>query len=206
MRKKIVRAVGSIVFAACLLMGAQAEADLLPINNPGFEDLVLQSDQFTTHIGTGFVTQILTATPIPGWVVVGLGGTWRPSSGPFPSGPPEGLNTAWVELNSIHSTTVFQVLADVLTADTVYTLTVSAGHRRDIPLAPYSVQLVAGGALLNEGTDDSIPTGEFRTVTVSFTAPPDHPQLGQALEIRLVVIADRQEVNFDDVKLDATPQ
>ncbi len=61
--------------------------------------------------------------------------------------------------------------------------------------------------MLAEGTLDTIPAGQFQTVTVIFTAPDDSPQLGQPLEIRLTANnANRQQVAFDDVSLDATAQ
>jgi hypothetical protein len=207
--RKTIKRLGLVVaiLLGLTLLGISpdAKADLLFINNPGFEDFALGVESFSTHIGIGVGSQIITGDPIPGWVLVGHGGTYRPDQSRFPGGVPEGNNTAWLEYESIHSSTLSQVLSDVLTADTVYTLSVDLGRRLDYPLAAYSVQLLAGGALLSEGTVEDIPAGEFRTVTVTFTASPDHPQLGQALEIRFVANADRQQANFDNVRLDATP-
>ncbi len=79
----------------------------------------------------------------------------------------------------------------------------------------YRVQLLAGGVLLAE--DDNtlfglIPEGEFRLSTVTAEVGPDHPALGQAIEIRLLSRNEAQsaedpgiEVDFDDVRLDAAP-
>jgi hypothetical protein len=183
---------------------APAKADSLLVNNPGFESFALQPDFFSTHI---FVpgAQVLTGDPIPGWPLVGHGGTWRPGSSFYGGAVPEGTNVAWLDYESINASVLSQVLGDVLTAGMVYTLSVQAGHRIDYPLASFSVQLAAGGVVLAEGTLDSIPSDSFQTVAVSFSAPEGHPQLGQALEIRLTSNANRQQVNFDDVRLDATP-
>jgi hypothetical protein len=203
-RKPIVMLVLAMGWAVA---STSLHADSLTIANPGFEAFPLGQSTFSTHIGTGVVVQVLSGNPIPGWTLSGHGGTWHPDGSSYPGGAPEGVNVAWLEYESIHSTILSQVLGDVLTADTVYTLSVKVGRRLDYPLAPFRVQLLAGGELLNEGTLDIIPAGTFQTVAVTFAAPADHPQLGQALEIRLTADgANLQQVNFDDVKLDATPQ
>lgn len=197
----------AVIVCAAGVSITSVHAALLTINNPGFEAFALGLTNFSTHIGMGIGAQVLSGDPIPGWILNGHGGTWRPDTSAYPSGVPEGVNVAFLEYDSIHSSVLSQVLADVLTADTLYTLSVKVGHRADYNLAPFSVQLLAGGEVLSQGTLASIPAGQFQTVTVTFTAPADHPQLGLPLEIRLTANhADRQQVNFDDVKLDATPQ
>ncbi len=103
---------------------APAHADSLPVNNPGFETFALNPNVFSTHIGIGSGFQLLSADPIPGWVLNGHGGSWRPAPGYFPAGVPEGVNIAWLEYDSMHSSVLSQVLVDVLTANTVYTLSV----------------------------------------------------------------------------------
>lgn len=192
------------VFLASAAALVSVEAAPLPVNNPGFEGFALGLDAFSTHIAIPGA-QVLSGDPIPGWVVIGHGGTWRPGPSFYTGGVPEGTNVGWLDYESINSSTLSQVLVDVLTKGTDYTLSVKVGHRSDYPLAQFSVQLLAGGVILAEGTLDKIPRGEFQTVTVTFSAPADHPQLGQALAIRLTANADRQQVNFDDVILDATP-
>jgi len=184
-----------------------AAADPVPIINPGFEDFPLSGvNNYSTHIAAHLAGEILAGDPVPGWVLIGHGGTFRPGSSFFPSGVPEGTNVAWLDYDSIESSSLSQILSTTLTANTVYTLSVDVGHRLDVPLAPFSAQILAGGELLAEGTLDTIPAGQFQTVTVTFTAPADHPQLDQPLEIRLVDTANRQQVCFDNVRLDATPQ
>jgi hypothetical protein len=205
MRTSIIRILGGVAACGCLLVGRAAQADPIAITNPGFEDFTLLPNQFTTHIFIGVGNEILTGDPVPGWTLTGLGGTWYPLSDSYPAGAPEGHNVAWLDYESIESSVLAQVLSAVLTADTVYTLTVQVGQRRDYPLAGYDVQLLAGGTLLSDGMRTDIPPGEFRTVTVTYTATASDPLLGQALEIRLTSTANRQQVNFDDVRLDASP-
>lgn len=195
-----------LIVCAAVISVTSVHAAPLTINNPGFEAFPLGVGNFSTHIGMGIGAQILSGDPIPGWVLNGHGGTWHPDASGYPTGAPEGANVAFLEYESIHSSVLSQVLEDVLTADTVYTLSVKVGHRADYNLSPFSVQLLAGGVILGQGTLASIPAGQFQTVTVTFTAPADHPQIGLRLEIRLTADnANRQQVNFDDVKLDAAP-
>lgn len=87
----------------------------------------------------------------------------------------------------------------------------------------YAVQLVAGNPTGNPADetiiaeDDNalfglIPEGTFRTSTISADIGPDHPALGQPLTVRLINLNETDtpqdpgiEVDFDDVRLDATP-
>ncbi len=192
------------VLVASAAAAAPAKADPLLVNNSGFEAFGLTPDTFSTHIAVAGA-QVLTGDPIPGWVLVGHGGTWRPGPSFYRGAVPEGTNVAWLDYESINASVLSQVLVDVLTAGIDYTLSVNVGRRIDYPLALFSVQLAAGGVVLAQETLDSIPVDSFQAVTVSFSAPADHPQLGQPLEIRLTSNANRQQVNFDDVRLDATP-
>ncbi|MCP4782551.1 MAG: hypothetical protein GY903_03555 [Fuerstiella sp.] len=79
----------------------------------------------------------------------------------------------------------------------------------------YRIDLLAGETLL--ASDDSsltgsIAEGEFATSVVTFDTPADHPQLGEALTIRLVNLNETAlvpagndlEVEFDNVRLTAT--
>jgi len=121
---------------------------------------------------------------------------------------------------------ISQTLSDTLQANTQYTLQVEIGNIEsatslggqffDLDGFPgYRVDLLAGGVVIAQDDNSlfgSIPEGEFSTSTVNFATGPAHPQLGQALEIRLVnlnqidpAFTDSDlEVDFDDVRLDAT--
>ena len=67
---------------------------------------------------------------------------------------------------------------------------------------------MTGGTLLAE--DDNLLTiaaGTFETSTVTYTYDPAHAGLlGEPLQIRLLAYAASDEVEFDDVKLDVTPE
>ena len=119
-----------------------------------------------------------------------------------------------------------QTLAATLQADTTYTLEVEIGNidsatsmgGQFFPLEGfpgYRVDLMAGGQILAQdvnGLGGTIPDGEFGTSTVVFATGASHPQLGQPLTIRLVNLnvvdpafpSSDLEVDFDDVRLDAT--
>ena len=126
-----------------------------------------------------------------------------------------------------------QVLGDTLQPDTTYTLRVQVGNIASgaslnntfFPLdgfPGYRVQLLAGADLPGGGVvlaqDDnglagSLADGEFAESVVEFTTGSDDLELGQTLGIRLVSLNavdpafpnSDLEVDFDDVRLDASP-
>lgn len=144
-------------------------------------------------------------------------------------GAPEGVNVALVFLSGdvgVGPAGLRQVLGDVLTANTTYTLRAQIGNILggvgpppcdvfgffDLDGFPgYRVQLLAGGGVIvedNNSLDGLIPDGEFRRTTVQVTIGASHPQLGQPLEIRLINLntpgtaeAPGIEVNFDEIQL-----
>jgi hypothetical protein len=66
------------------------------------------------------------------------------------------------------------------------------------------VQLWAGGELLAEESSLTPAAGTFDTSVVTYLASAGSPLLGQPLEIRLV--SSGNQINFDDVRLDAIPE
>lgn len=119
-----------------------------------------------------------------------------------------------------------QTLAETLAANTTYTLEVEIGNIDSATAVSgqffelsgfpgYRVELLAGGQVLAQDANSlagSIPDGEFGTSTIVFASGASHPQLGQPLAIRLVNLnvvdpsfpASDLEVDFDDIRLDAT--
>ena len=110
-----------------------------------------------------------------------------------------------------------QELSAVLTANTVYELTVEVGNIGSGDgfildgFPGYRVELLAGGTVI-ASDDNSLTIDErvFELSTVSFTTGAAHAQLGQQLGIRLINPNPANpppgdiEVDFDDVRLTAT--
>jgi hypothetical protein len=96
--------------------------------------------------------------------------------------------------------TISQVLTSTLQASSTYTLSVDVGHRLDVAAMSYTIELVAGGVVLNSATGNvaSIPAGSVATVSVSYTSP-GAVAVDQPLEIRL--ISDGSQIDFDNVTL-----
>ena len=192
------------------------------IENPGFEEPVLEDGGFTL----GFSQN----EPIPGWtpfdpngLISGIPGNegfptdvgaFNPSSVFYPDEAPEGDNIGYAfAIAEDASPGVFgftQTLAPVLAANTNYTLQVKVGD----PLAVegfdltgfpgYRVELLAGGEVLAADRNLLTPEeGTFETSVVTFTTSDYHPRLGENLEIRLLNLREGpgQGVNFDDVQL-----
>jgi HpiC1 cyclase len=148
----------------------------------------------------------------------------------FPAGAPEGDNVVLVYMDGDAGSAEYgveQTLGDTLDAETLYTLEVEVGNIASCAglVAPYQslfdlrgfpgyrIQVRAGGVLLAENTNTlTLADGEFATATLAFATDAAPAQLGQALVVRLinrnqpgVAGVDGLEVDFDDVRLDATP-
>ncbi len=198
---------------------AGAYGDPVPIVNAGFEQRQLADDVYDLSYdwllngeGWGWYGNI--------WI-----GIWNPSwpaeFADTPNGAPEGNMIGSVSPPDATVAGGFaQVLSTTLTASTRYTLTVEVGNTDYYAGFPgYRVELLAGGTLaLTEGVYPGEVTGgtllvadnnltppaedTFVTVTLSYTAGPTHPLLGQPLQIRLLNLgAPGEEVEFDAVSL-----
>ena len=165
---------------AGLLAAAGANATQVSVNNYSFESDVL-ADGFNI-VG------------VTGW---SGGGVFNPSIASFTS-VPDGVNTLW-----INSGSAAQTLSTVLTANMAYTLMVDVGDRIDWDTFPgYSVALLAGSTIL-ASESSLMPNNGFLTSTVNYTALAGNPFLGTALTILLTT--NGTQVNFDNVRLDASP-
>jgi len=151
----------------------------------------------------------------------------------FPDGAPEGDNAVLLYHDDPAGGAaygVYQVLAETLQPNTTYTLSVEVGNidsgigfvepfagfgYYDIKGFPgYQVQLRAGPDLLVQDDDTLLPgEGFFATSTVVYTSGDSHDELGSNLEIWLISLNQATavpgqrgvEVDFDDVRLDASP-
>lgn len=177
------------VFVGALAMGT-AGATLVTINDPSFDGVALSPGGFTSGVYAA-----------GSWNSNTNAGIFRPTAASYPSGVPDGVNVAY----SNSSAVIDQVLTATLTANTSYTLSIDVGSRLDAPHNNgYTIELLAGGVLLSGTTNLPVPAdGSFVLATEMYTAGPGDPQLGQALEIRMIS-APTGQTSFDNVKLDAT--
>ncbi len=165
----------------------------VPIDNPGFEADSLSPGGFDVTI-----TDWQTSHPVGQ-------GVYRPTVGSpgsdYPGGIPEGLN---VGFSNGTASQIWQVLGTTLEAYTRYVLTVEIGWNGNDPFDGYIVQLRAGDHILAEDDSSHRPRqGSFITSRIETTVGPDHPEIGEPLEIRLR--ATGIQTNFDDVRLTAEP-
>jgi hypothetical protein len=81
--------------------------------------------------------------------------------------------------------TIGQILTSTLQANSTYTLSVAVGHRLDGLTTNYTIELLAGGIILNSvtGNSASLPAGNMVIQTVSYTSGAT-VTAGQLLEIR----------------------
>lgn len=212
-----------VTFRPLLLLGVLlislggARAEELFIQNSSFENPVTPAATFS---GTN------NAAP-PGWTISDASsgmqnfryyGVWNPATtNSYTNGAPDGANVGVVFLiNSFNLTPggLQQTLATTVQPFTQYTLTVDVGNfaPEDSPTPTfdfagfpgYRVELLAGGSVIASDNNTLAPAeGEFLTSTVTFTtgANPGSGSLG----IRLLNLnGPGIEVNFDDVRLDAT--
>ena len=205
-----------IVAAAFAAAAGVAQAALVTISQPSFESPVTAPATFTGTQTTGPT----------GWAVYNSGatnnqrffGVWNPSTtNSYIGGAPAGLNIGVVFLQNttgIAEAGLQQTLGATLQLATQYTLTVEVGNFSDADPGPfnftgfpgYRVDLFAGSTLLVSDNNTLAPgEGMFATSVVSFTTGASHANAGQALGIRLVNLnGPGTEVNFDNVRLDAT--
>ncbi|MDF3056633.1 MAG: hypothetical protein K0R17_848 [Rariglobus sp.] len=214
----------SILASVAALSSARAE--LLAIQNAGFETLFLANNTFNV------------AAPGPaGWSVYGTIdhgyrsiGVLNPTGSTLYTGnAPEGRNVGVVFLldNAFNQSQfagiesgLVQTLAATLQTNTRYTLTVEIGNIANAvpnPQPPsdvifagfpgYRVDLLAGGQVIASDNNSLLPAeGAFLTSQFELSIGASHVLAGQALGIRLVNLnaGPGVEVNFDHVRLDAT--
>lgn len=206
------------VFGLSVVSSSAVRAASLLILNPSFETPVTAPGTFVTD-----------AAP-SGWSTYGnihffgrAVGVLNPASTTLYLDPaPQGANVGVVFLldagPAVESGLV-QTLADTLQTETRYVLTVAVGNIANDANPPhnsfdfagfpgYRVDLLAGGTVIASDDNTLLPgEGRFLTSTVEISIGASHALAGQALGIRLVNLdgAEGIEVNFDDVRLEATP-
>jgi len=203
-----------------LALTLSADAVPLIISNSSFED---------PDTGSGTFSGATNSAPA-GWTVYNTGatnteryfGVWNPSTtSTFVDGAPTGANVGVVFLQNttnIAEAGLSQTLGDTLQLNTTYTLTVEVGNFADDNSSDsfnfngfpdYRIDLMTVNNPTPLASDNNTLTpaeGIFETSIVSFTTGSSHTDAGQALAIRLVNLNGAGiEVNFDDVRLDASP-
>jgi hypothetical protein len=215
----------------------------LAIVNAGFEAPYFGGNLPPQYAGDALPTAFPVGAPPTGWQSYGaIGGSAyvgvlnpgvmaiEPLATYFPAGAPEGDNVR-LTFNDGHAGGVEfgfeQTLAAVLTARTVYTLTVEVGNIASgtsavQPYASYGffdlrgfpgyrVELLAGEATIAADENLLRPhEGTFLPTTVRMIVGETHAQLGAPLGVRLVSLNQQDvddpvvdlEVDFDDVQLD----
>lgn len=170
-----------------LVFASIASAASIAVTNPSFE----LPAQGLGGFSVGSIT---------GWSAPGVTGVFHPFDAELAS-PTDG-----VQVGFANTASVSQVLADTLTANTQYTLQVDFLARKDCCIWPGSeLDFMAGPTVLASDQILALPAGGIQTSTVSFTALPGNPDLGQALEIRITPLTLNSQIDFDNVRLDATP-
>lgn len=172
----------------------------LAVTNPSFEARVLTCAAGPNCFILG---------DIPGWAVstVPQTATFKPSIGSggiYPSGVPDGFNVAAVG-NQDGAGSISQVLADVLTPDTAYTLSAAIGYRADFPFSGYSLDLLAGQTLLASASGLTPAVGSFLFDSLTFQSTASTLGIGQPLSIRLRSLIAGAQADFDVVTLTAAP-
>ncbi len=201
-----------------------AGAISIPIKNAGFEEAALEVEgDFTIDTPPGWTTYN------PDGLIPAKRTKWTSNNGVGHVGqnegqlfynqkPPEGENIAFVYLAQKPGSGIAgleQTLDAVLEPNTNYTLIVDIGNFGGVfkggsfaGFPGYRVELLAGGTVL--AADDNtvhIKDKEFKTSTVTFTAKPNNPYLGQKLGIRLINLLQGtfSGLDFDNVRLTAEP-
>jgi hypothetical protein len=192
---------------------ATVTIDMGPVVNAGFENPVIANGD-SVNVAPGWsLGHYAAADPtvwIEGWDNAGV---WNPdAAGGFSGEAFEGENTLWARSTAENHGGVAQVLTNAaLKANTQYVLSVQVGnafHNQSDLTAPYRLELVAGGVLLEEDAGASPAAGMWELHRLTYHSGPDPVELGQPLEIRLMAMAytdglgtDGYGVDFDEVGL-----
>lgn len=211
-------AISASINIAGITKAPTANAASLSVFNAGFEEPIIGEGGFNSNVLPGWELYDpfnLTSASIGGGEPIF--GVYNPTPDVYANEAPEGNNVGYVYLtypSGSGAVGISQTLTSVLTANTKYTLQVEIANIPPVNgftnldgFPGYGIQLLAGGNLLTQDLNNlSIPEGAFVTSSISYITSGDSPNLGKPLEIRLLNLlqSDGIEVNFDNVKLDAT--
>jgi hypothetical protein len=188
MKAKII----GIFILAMAMLAPSAFATPVPIYNASFEfsDVSAENKHSLPYYGTW------TVGDISGWTYTGKSdwGIWSPTSNVFSSNVPDGKYIGYLNGGSI-----FQQLDWTVRANNEFTLSMEIGHRSDISVPYYGVELWAGNTLLaSNGSVTPLP-GQFDTLALSYTALEGDSNIGSNLGIR--IFSNGAQLDFDKLKL-----
>lgn len=199
-------------------LGCHLHAASITVLNHSFEDTVLSPGTFAT-----------TSSPA-GWSPYGsidfsgrvIGALNPASTTLYSAAVPDGANVGVIFLldgGPAVESGMTQTLGATLQLNTTYTLQIEVGNIANDPFEPHSdfnfsgfpgyrIDLLAGGTVIASDNNSLLPAeGQFLTSNVLLSVGGSHAQAGQSLAIRLVNLDGNNgiEVNFDNVRLDASP-
>ena len=163
----------SLVTSALMLFTTQAAlATVVMVDNPGFEELPVAN----------------------GWTINGSAGVFNPGTGDLSDEAPEGNYVAYGNVGSLS-----QIIMETLQSDTVYSVIVEVGDRKNTGFVSYAVNLYAGGVLLASAVSPSPSNDIFVTAVANYDVQPGNPYIGGILKIELV--SGGSQAEFDCVRL-----
>jgi hypothetical protein len=191
----------SVFVLALALVALPASADNVPIVNASFESYLTP----VINCGSGCFYNF---GPIPGWDITGVvvsagfgAGSFQPNSTYLNLPVPDGSLVAFS-----NGATISQTLTVGEMPNSLYTLSVWVGDRKDLPSTPYTIAVDLGAATLcsTGGVTGDIASGGFADVTCSFfTTSVVNPG-----DLKIVLSSGGTQTVFDDVTLTAigTPE
>lgn len=188
----------TILFVSCGFSGIlyqNAFAAPVTINDQSFEDTILGDGEYTPDYGA----------PAAGWTFSTNTGAFDPNIIYVTNEAQDGENVAYS-----NGGTICQTLGSNIVANTKYTLLVWLGERSDgYPIQDFAIELKEGTTHTNLAslidTDPSAqlpPSGDWALNSLTYTALPLDPNIGEPLEICLSSAT--VQTLFDNVSLDAT--
>lgn len=185
------RIIGIFLLAVAMLTPC-AFATSVPIYNASFE--------FSTAGTVHSIYGDYTVGGISDWTYTGSSewGRWSPVSSPaltfFTSNVPDLKYIGYLNGGSI-----FQQLDWTVRANNVFTLSLEIGHRSDISVPDYMVELLAGDKVLASNGSVTPLSGQFDTLVLSYTALEGDSNVGSNLGIR--ISANGKQLDFDNLQL-----
>jgi YD repeat-containing protein len=179
-----------IVFDNVRLTATQGNILAVPVSNPSFEAVTLNSGQ--------------SSSSIPDWVANCTEClTYHMSTSALPNGTTNGVNVAFVDGGTLSQ----QV--GTIQANTTYTLKVDVGLIEEIPDGGYTVSLDNGStAIVTDNNSLTPPSGGFVTSTLTYYTATGSSDTNIGGPLTIVLKANSgafSEMVFDNVRLTATP-